>query len=358
MSDNLRPITVLLTGCGAPGAPGIIKCLRKNGERDIRIVGVDMNENAGARGMVDAFYTVPAAKDIHFIDRILEICRLENVDVVEPIVTRELMKFAEAVSEFEKINVKVVVMDPSVLAVVNNKANLLKAMKAAGFPTAEFEVVHTVEELKAAFQKLGYPQKAICVKGAEGNGSRGVRIVDPSISRYDLFFNSKPNSMHISYDELITTLSEKDTIPEMLVMEHLPGEEYGVDVLCKDGEILAQIGRYNYDVNSSIPQGCIIEKREVPFALSAQICEKFGLNFHANFDFKYDASGVPQLIEINPRLSATIVSYAAAGVNFPYLGIKCILGEEISECSPLYGTRMMRHYQEEFFAPDGSPINW
>ena len=47
MSDNLRPITVLLTGCGAPGVPGIIKCLRKNGERDIRIVGVDMNENAG-----------------------------------------------------------------------------------------------------------------------------------------------------------------------------------------------------------------------------------------------------------------------------------------------------------------------
>lgn len=30
-----------MTGCGAPGAPGIIRCLRKNGERDIRIVAVD-----------------------------------------------------------------------------------------------------------------------------------------------------------------------------------------------------------------------------------------------------------------------------------------------------------------------------
>lgn len=358
MDSQLSPITVLLTGTGAPGASGIIKCFRKNGERQIRIVGVDMNENAGARGMVDAFYTVPAAEDPNFINRILDICRLEKVDVVEPIVTRELMKFAEATPEFEKIGVKVVVMDASVLAIINNKANLLTAMKENGLPTAEFVVVHSVEEIEAAAKKLGYPEKAICVKGAEGNGSRGVRIVDPTISKFDLFFNSKPNSMHISYDELIQILSERDTIPEMLVMEYLPGEEYGVDVLCKNGEIVAQIGRYNYDVNSSIPQGCIIEKRCVPFALSKQICEKFAINLHANFDFKYDAAGEPKLIEINPRLSATIVSYAAAGVNFPYLGIKSILNEDIPDCTPLYGTRMVRHYQEEFFAPDGSAINW
>lgn len=38
----LTPITVLLTGCGAPGAPSIIEYLRKNGERDIRIVSVDI----------------------------------------------------------------------------------------------------------------------------------------------------------------------------------------------------------------------------------------------------------------------------------------------------------------------------
>ena len=67
-------VTVLMTGAGAPGAPGIIRCLRKNGERSIRIVGVDMNENAAGRKLVDAFYTVPAAKDPGFLDRVLEVC--------------------------------------------------------------------------------------------------------------------------------------------------------------------------------------------------------------------------------------------------------------------------------------------
>ena len=46
-------VTVLMTGAGAPGAPGIIRCLRKNGERSIRIVGVDMNrEDLDAENLI------------------------------------------------------------------------------------------------------------------------------------------------------------------------------------------------------------------------------------------------------------------------------------------------------------------
>ena len=199
-----RNICVLLTGCGAPGAPGIIKCLRKNGERNIRIVGVDMNENAGGRGLVDSFYPVPAAKDEEFIPAILDICRKEKVDVVEPIVTRELMKFALSKPLFEAEGIKVVVMAPETLEIVNNKAHLLTAMKEAGLPTPDFVVVRTLNELIEACKTIGYPKRAICVKGAVGNGSRGVRIVDASVSKFDLFFNEKPNSLHISYDELIS----------------------------------------------------------------------------------------------------------------------------------------------------------
>ena len=39
----MRDITVMVTASGAPGAPGIIKSLRLNGERKIRIVATDMN---------------------------------------------------------------------------------------------------------------------------------------------------------------------------------------------------------------------------------------------------------------------------------------------------------------------------
>lgn len=354
----MREICVLLTGCGAPGAPGIIKCLRKNGERSIRIIGVDINENAGGRSLVDAFYRIPPAKDDDFIPAIMNICQKEKVDVVEPLVTRELMKFAIAKPLFETEGIKVLVMAPETLEIVNNKANLLSAMEKNGISTPDFVIVHTLEELIEACNTLGYPQNAICVKGAEGNGSRGVRIIDATISKYDLFFNEKPNSMYISYNELISTLGERSEIPEMLVMEYLPGEEYGVDVLCDKGKVICEVGRYNYSVNSSIPQGCVIEKREQPFELAKRICETFEIDGNANFDFKYNCKGEAMLIEINPRLSATVVSYAAAGVNLPYLGIKHLLKEELPNYTINYGTRMSRRYQEFFYGKDGREIDW
>lgn len=354
----MKDIVVLLTGCGAPGAPGIIKCLRKNGERGIRIIGVDMNENAGSRGMADCFFTVPSANDDAFIPTILSICRQESVDVVEPIVTRELMKFAVAKKEFSDHGIAVITAKPEVLQIINNKASLLTAMRENGLPTPGFVVVRTLDELIQACKDIGYPNKAICIKGAVGNGSRGVRIIDSSKSRYDLFFNEKPNSMYMSYEEAISTLGEKESIPEMVVMEYLPGEEYGVDVICDHGRIIAQAGRYNQSVNSSIPQGCIIEKREEPFELASRICQTFQIDGHANFDFKYNSSGEAKLLEINPRLSATIVAYAAAGINFPYLGIKHAIGEVFSIPKIRYGMRMARRYQEVFFDEDNRPIEW
>lgn len=359
MDCLMRPITVLLTGCGAPGAPGIIKCLRKNGEREIRIVGVDMNENAGARGMVDAFHTVPAAKADNFIECILEICMKEKVDLVEPIVTRELMKFALSRERFEEKGIKLAVMSPETLEIVNNKANLLTAVKEAGLPCPEFRVVHSVGELETACAELGYPEKAVCVKGAEGNGSRGVRIVDPNKSRFDLFFNSKPNSMYISYDELIRTLSEKPEIPEMLVMEYLPGTEYSVDFLAEEGKSIYAVARRGLSVLTSNMMSLVIDDNRSVIETCSAVVEKLHMDGNFGFDLLYTANDEkPYVIEVNPRLTAGVVSCAAAGVNLPYLGIKRLLGENLPNLCPAYGTRMSRHYEESFFDVKGREIEW
>ena len=58
----MKEITILLSACGSPSMPGMIACFRNNGERRIRIVGMDMSEEPSNRYLVDAFYTVPAAK--------------------------------------------------------------------------------------------------------------------------------------------------------------------------------------------------------------------------------------------------------------------------------------------------------
>lgn len=354
----MNPVTVLLTGCGAPGAPSIIKCLRKNGEREIRIISVDMNENAASRTLVDAFYTVPPAEDPGFVDRILEICRREKVEAVLPIVTRELEVFSAAVERFEAEGIKVGVMEPEPLHIANNKGLLLSAMREAGLPTPEFRVVHTADKAETAIKKLGYPERAVVVKPTFGNGSRGTRILDPNVSRYDLFFTQKPNSTHISLSGLMEILRERETIPEMMVMEYLPGTEYTVDLLADRGQVLKGVCRRGTLVVSSIMMNSVIEQNEAALTLCAQAVKLLKFDGSVGFDLKADAAGRPLVMEVNPRLTAGVVACAVAGVNFPYLAVKRLLGEPLPQTPVAVGTIMRRRNAETFFDPEGNEINW
>ena len=355
----MRDITVLMTGCGAPGAPGIIKCFRNNGERNIRLIGVDRNENAGARDLADAFFTVPSAGDEEFIPAVLELCHREKVDAVVPIVTRELGKFARNREAFQKMGTAVSVMDAETLEVVNNKARLLTAMRERGLSVPAFQVVHSVAELERACADLGWPEKGVCVKAAVGNGSRGVRLLDAKKSRYDLFFNEKPNSMYISYEELIRTLSERETIPEMLVMELLPGTEYSADFLCDHGKPLYTVCRRGLSVVTSNMMSLVVEDAPAVAELCAAVAGELRMDGNFGFDLLYGAEGAgPYVIEVNPRLTAGVVACAAAGVNLPYLGVKRLLGEELPDLQVRYGTKMSRRYQESFFDPEGKALAW
>lgn len=354
----MKQATVLLTGCGAPGAPSIIKCLRKNGEREIRIISVDMNENAAARNLVDAFYVVPAAEDPSFIGRVLDICRIEEVEVVLPIVTRELEVFSAARARFEEAGVKISVMDSEPLHIANNKGLLLSAMKEAGLTTPEFRVVHTADETEAAVKELGYPEKAVVVKPTFGNGSRGTRILDPKISRYDLFFKQKPGSMYISFSELMEILREREGIPELMVMEYLPGTEYTVDILAEQGRVLKAVCRKGMRVVSSIMMDSVIQQNEEALTLCGETVRLLRFDGSIGFDMRENAEGRPLVMEVNPRLTAGVVACAISGVNFPYLAVKRLMGEVLPQTQVTEGTIMRRRNAEVFFDPEGNEIDW
>ena len=70
----MRDLTVLVSACGYQFMPALADCIKDNGERNIRIVGTDMNYDETILQMVDAFYQVPKALDPNYIPRVLEIC--------------------------------------------------------------------------------------------------------------------------------------------------------------------------------------------------------------------------------------------------------------------------------------------
>src|SRR4029077_7800167 len=92
----MQRITVLVSACGAPGTAALMRALRQNGERPVRLIGTDMGELALGRHLADAFHRVPAGSDPGFADAMLEVCRAEGVDRILPQSSFDLLGLAEA----------------------------------------------------------------------------------------------------------------------------------------------------------------------------------------------------------------------------------------------------------------------
>lgn len=349
----MKPIKVLMTGVGAPGTLGIIKSLRNNKERDITIIGVDINSRASGFFMVDKGYIVPKASDDNFIDEIMKICKKENIDVILPLVTMELFKFAENKKMFEDEGIKVAISDSESLKIANDKGKLVRFMEEKGLEVPLYRIVNSVNEFVKAAEYLGYPEKPFCFKPTISNGSRGFRIIDPSVDKAYLLFNTKPNNTYISYDEIIEILDGMEKIPELIVMEYLPGEEYSVDILAKNGESLYVIPRRRDKIVCGISAAGTVIYDEDVINYCKNIIRELKASGNIGIQVKKDSKGKPKILEINPRVQGTIVLCTAAGVNMPYYGIKLALDEEIPKVNIKWNTQMIRFWNEVYYDSNG-----
>ena len=354
----LDSITIMLTASGSQFAPGIIKCFKNNGEREVRVIGGDMDNSPSNRYLPDRFYQIPPANAPNYAERIAQICKAENVKILFPQMSAELPVYLKNLSLFDEIGTKVAMTANENVCIANNKLKLYEFMREKGIPVAPFRRVNSPEEFDTAITELGYPEKPICVKMTESSGSRGIRIIDNSKSLYDLFVHSKPESFHTTLDYMKRTLKEAPEFPELLVMKSLSGNEYTVDLLADNGKVLYIAGRNNTRMMMSIAQESVLQENHRAFSIARQVVEGLKLDGVIGMDFLFDENGLTQLMDVNPRIDATVSIFAAAGLNLPYLCLKKMLGEEMPEVNIRYGTVLKRRYNEMFTGPDGNLISW
>ncbi len=318
----MKPINVLSTACGAMFMPGFFRCLKDNGERNIRIIGVDSSSLDYMRCMLDGFYQVPPIDSDNYLDKILNICDAENIDIVFPHISMELELFAINRSRFEERGIKLALSNSETLHIANNKLALYDMMKLYGMKTPCYYKVSSVEEYDRCIQLLGFPRKDICIKIADGSGSRGVRIVSNNFSPIDIFLKQKPSSLYISYPDMKCIIEQTKGGVDLLVMERLFMPEYTVDLLADEGKVCYFGGRMNVDSQMSIAQVSEVRIIWEAIDLCTKIVEKLNLTGNIGFDFMFNESGEICLTDLNPRVTATIVLFKSAGIKFPYLRIK------------------------------------
>ena len=343
----LKDIKVLSTACGAFFMPGFFRCLKENHEREVTIVGTDLSSDTQQMSLlVDKYYQVPQYTDSNYVDVLLNICRAEQIDVFFPHISMELPFILERMEDFKQLGVKVAISDSNTLATANSKLRLYEFMKEKGLTTPRYFKIDTSDSLRKCIAELGYPQKPVVVKMTENSGSRGVRIVRANVDKAHLFMYDKPSSMNVTMDEMCAIIDECTPIPPMMAMEYLPGVEYTVDLLADHGKVLYIAGRRNTTSNMSIAQSSVVEKKDSAYKLCKDVVRELNLDGNIGFDFMLDDDDTPWLTDLNPRVTATIILYAGAGLNFPYLRVKQLLDEPLPQIDVKYGTKLVRKYQD------------
>lgn len=352
--DKLKDITVLYSACNSPTSPGIRRWNKKITERKVRSVGMDMTSDPSARYMVDVFYRVPAATADNYIDIVLDICKKEKVDIFIPSISAELPKITERIKEFEDLGVIVSISNQKSVRIANNKLLAYQELEKAGIPVPKYFPVRSVEEFIEGCKYMGYPQKPVCLKIVEESGSRGVRIIDANKSRYEIYAHQKPNSFYTSYEDMLSILKSAPNLDQMMLLEVMHGPEYTVDLLADKGEVLYIGGRENVESLMSIAQESVVKYDAHAYDVATKIVAHLKMDGNVGFDFMRDDEGEAVLMDINPRTTATLSVFAAAGMNLPYLRLKQLLGEEMPKINLAYGTRVKRRYHETFTDADGN----
>jgi carbamoyl-phosphate synthase large subunit len=338
----MRPLTVIVTACGAPGGPGIIKTLRQVKERDIRIVGTDVRPTASGLLLSDDAYVVPHGQSEHYIPAMSKLAKKTKADVILPLSSMELLPLAKSVERFNET--KVVVNKERPLEIALNKRKCYEYLERRNLPVPEYVAVHSFEEFEEAVHNLGYPEKPVCFKPPISKGQRGFRILRRDVDLKRLLLEMKPNNTVTTLESVSSILSKG--FEELLVMEYLPGPEYSVDSLVKNGESLIVVPRRRVETRLGVSSVGVVERNEEVMEIVRKMNEAFKFNYNINIQLKYSANGTPKLIEINPRVSGTICLSSMAGPNLPYLAIKLALGEDFPIPKIDWGVTMIRCWDE------------
>jgi carbamoyl-phosphate synthase large subunit len=309
---------VLVTAAGAPGTAALLRALRENGERDVTLAGCDMSERAIGRLLCDSFRLVPPGSSPLFPEAIARLCREERIDAVLPQSSHDLPGLASVKSELAAEGVAVLVASQEAIELAHDKAACYALLDEIGVRTPEWRRVRGGRELARAAAELGYPSRPVCFKPVTSSGSRGFRVLDPTVDRARELLEARPGTLTMRLEEVVELLPEVGGT-ELLVMELVEGGERTVDGIAAGGRLVLGHAKTRESARAGLAMffQTLVDERLVEVA--RRIVGALRLDHFFNVQLVGDA-----VIEVNPRISTVVYQ---EDVNLPYLGLKRALGE-------------------------------
>ncbi|MBV8480235.1 MAG: ATP-grasp domain-containing protein, partial [Actinobacteria bacterium] len=258
---------------------------------------------------------VPPGSDSGFADAVLDVVEREGVDVVLPQSSFDLPALAAARDGFP---IPVLVSQPETVRRSNDKAETYTLLQRIGVPTVDFRRVAGAREVDSAARELGYPNRPVCFKPVFSSGSRGFRILDPTVDRAHQLLHERPGSVSMRLEEALELLPDEGGA-ELLVMELATGGERTIDGIADGRRVVLGHPKTRESMRAGLAMYFVTLADDGLMETADRIVEELAIEWFFNIQLVGD-----RVIEINPRISTVVYQ---EDLDLPWLGVKRALGE-------------------------------
>jgi len=272
--------------------------------------------------VADYFEVEPSFTGRDYANFCLNFCVEHEIDVFVP--RYNVTALIEYKEDFDRIGVKVMFIGSSeTYQLLESKVKTYEALNNTDIVAIpKTFCVKNYEEFQTAYKKIAETGSNVCIKPISGIGANGFKRIIETMTEMDELYQS--TGWTIAKDRIARILQDSQNVEPFIVMEYLEGDEFSIDCLANEGELIRAIPRRKLD---SYRQN--IEHRADLIAIAQKLTKRFNLSYLYNIQVKYH-KGKVYLIEINTRMSGGIHKSSLAGVNFLYLAIKLLMGEAVT----------------------------
>ncbi len=279
-----------------------------------KMVATGIDELTPGIYTADIHYLVPRLNDSNFLPRILEICKKESINILQPTSDDDVEFFAEHKSEFENLEVKILAPNFETASICRDKLKFFNKLSELGIPTIKTWI--------SLNDEIVYP---CIVKPARGKAAVGVMTVN-------------------SREEL-----EKINLDGMIIQEKIVGTEYTIDYFADlNGEVLGIVPRIRMVVSEG--ESKVGRTHNEPRII--ELCKKLGASLKLigqnTIQLFVNSSGI-YILENNMRFGGGSPLGMEAGLKSPEFILKIALGEKPEADFNFTDNLLMIRYSENVF---------
>lgn len=282
-------MNILILSCGTRNK--IVQYMKRELSGRGRVIATDMSPNAPALYEADAFYLVPGITEPGYIDRVLEICRKEQIQGVFSLIDPELSLLAEHEQSFRQIGTTVIGSSYELCERTLDKWQMYLWLKEHGYACAGSYVDKEAFYRDVEKGKISYP---VFVKPVRGSASIAITRAEDRETVEFLFSHGEG----------------------LLIQEYLRGQEIGVDCYIDmiSGETVSVFTKKKLVMRAGETDKGISFQDPVLFELIERFVKESGFRGQIDIDI-FECDGVYYISEVNPRFGGGYPHAYEAGVN-------------------------------------------